>query len=367
MKKYNPENERIKHWYIGYLREAKRQSEASLDAVAKALSRFETFTTYRGFKDFHINQAVAFKRSLAADQVNRRTGEPLSKATLYATLNAVRNFFHWLAGQPGFKSRLSYSDADYFNLSEKETRIATAHRERPVPTLEQIKCVLRTMPANSEIERRDRALVAFTILTGMRDRAIASLKLKHIDLREGLVEQDSRDVMTKASKTFTTWFFPVGDEPHRLVVDWVEYLRKEKLWGLNDPLFPRTKVEQNANREFAVAGLEREHWSSAAPIRAIFAAAFVSAGLPYYHPHSFRKTLVRLGENICRTPEEFKAWSQNLGHEHVLTTFTSYGGVSRHRQAEIMRDLRNPQKSTEAEDRLRKITEDVYRAQGRAT
>src|SRR5438046_2542042 len=38
-------------------------------------------------------------------------------------------------------------------------------------------------------------------------------------------------------------------------------------------------------------------------------------------------------------PEEYKAWSQNLGHENVLTTFSSYGDVARHRQAEIIRSL----------------------------
>src|SRR5207248_10320082 len=37
--------------------------------------------------------------------------------------------------------------------------------------------------------------------------------------------------------------------------------------------------------------------------------------------------------------EEYKAWSQNLGHENVLTTFSSYGDVARHRQAEIIRSL----------------------------
>jgi hypothetical protein len=26
---------------------------------------------------------------------------------------------------------------------------------------------------------------------------------------------------------------------------------------------------------------------------------------------------------MCRTPEELKAWSQNLGHEDVMTTFRS--------------------------------------------
>src|ERR1017187_7521573 len=61
--------------------------------------------------------------------------------------------------------------------------------------------------------------------------------------------------------------------------------------------------------------------------------------LPYFNRHSFRKTLVALGERCCQTPEEFKAWSQNLGHEDVLTTFYSYGAVRSSRQAEIIRDL----------------------------
>ena len=38
----------------------------------------------------------------------------------------------------GYKSRISYSDAEYFNLSTKETRIAKATRPARVPTLEQI-------------------------------------------------------------------------------------------------------------------------------------------------------------------------------------------------------------------------------------
>ena len=38
------------------------------------------------------------------------------------------------------------------------------------------------------------------------------------------------------------WFFPVGGDIRQIVVDWVNYLRQEKLWGLDDPLFPATKV-----------------------------------------------------------------------------------------------------------------------------
>ena len=83
-----------------------------------------------------FEQAVAFKRYLA-EQTGQRSGEKLSKATLHATLTQLKQFFFWLADQPGYKARLQYSDADYFNLSEKDTRIATAQQGRKAPTLEQ--------------------------------------------------------------------------------------------------------------------------------------------------------------------------------------------------------------------------------------
>ena len=55
----------------------------------------------------------------------------------------------------------------------------------------------------------------------------------------------------------------------------------------------------------------------------MFRQAFIRAGLAYFNPHSFRDTLVQLGEKLYRTPEEFEAWSKNLGHEQMLTTFRS--------------------------------------------
>jgi integrase len=149
-------------------------------------------------------------------------------------------------------------------------------------------------------------------------------------------------VRTKFSKSFVTAFFPAGDQVRAVVVDWVNYLRQDKLWGLDDPLFPATKIAVGNGLRFEVAGLDRKHWSSAGPIRTIFKQAFASVGLPYFNPHSFRKTLALLGGQGCRTPEEYKAWSQNLGHEHVLTTFCSYGDVSCHRQSEIMRSFASP-------------------------
>jgi hypothetical protein len=130
------------------------------------------------------------------------------------------------------------------------------------------------------------------------------MKLKHVDLIARYVDQDARDVKTKFSKTFNTYFFPVGDEAFRIVEAWVSYLREERLWGNDDPLFPATRISLGATRQFEVSGLDRAHWNSASPIRSIFRDAFVGAGLQYFNPHSFRNTLVQLGQDLCKSPED---------------------------------------------------------------
>ena len=358
MKKHNPENERIKRQYLIFLKEAKRQNEASIDAAAKALSRFETYTKLKSFKAFHFEQAVGFKKHLAK-QDNLQTGKKLSKATMNSTLRQLKGFFQWLAMQTGYKSRINYTETEYFNLSEKDTRVATARRQKPVPTIEQVKHVISTMPVKTEIEKRNRCLIAFTLLTGARDSATASLKLKHIDLGTESIFQDAREVNTKFSKTFTTYFFPVGDEIRQIVIDWVNYLKHDLLYGNDDPLFPKTNVVQGESRIFEPSGFKRENWQTASSIRKIFKDAFVGAGLAYFNPHSFRDTLVRLSQTMCQSPEEFKAWSQNLGHESVLTTFYSYGEVQPQRQAEIIYQLKAPSEKTglNADD----IVEAVFR------
>jgi len=338
MRKHNENNERVKRAYFDYLKEAQRYGEASVDAAAAAISRFEQHTRHRDFKTFHHQQAIAFKRHLA-DQTNRRGDGKLSKSTIRSTLAALRKFFEWLAREPGFRSRLTISDADYFNPSDRDSRIALAQRPRPVPTLEQVIHVLRQMPSATSVQQRDRALIAFIALTACRDGATATLKLKHIDLIAGRLFQDAREVNTKNGKTITTYFFPVGDLPLQLLTEWISDLRTVHLWGPDDPLFPATEIGVGEQGLFQPTGLKRSHWQNAGPIRRIFKTAFEQAGLSYFHPHSFRHMLARHGQELCQTPEEFKAWSQNLGHENVLTTFTSYGKIEEHRQGEVIKAL----------------------------
>jgi integrase len=340
MRKYCPENEKKKRDYAFFLEAANGKQSGTIDAALRALERFEISTKWKPFCKFHVEQARSFRARLREE--TGASGKPLSAATIATTLKHLRDFFLWLSREPGFRKAINPNDANYFTPSEQDLRIASARQEKRVATLEEIKHVLALMPAESAIAKRNRALVAFAILTGARDGALASFRLKHVDIAAQTVFQDGREVHTKGRKTFTTVFFPVGPEPLKIVADYIDMLVDELRFDQDDPLFPATRIGHGANRNFVAEGLSREPWRSGAPIRRIFCASFAAAGLVYANPHTFRDTITRLGERLCRTPEEWKAWSQNFGHESEATTFVGYGQVPQHRQAEILRALAKP-------------------------
>lgn len=337
-RKFTEENERIKRQYLQFLREAKRSDMATVDKAAEAILRFERSTGFKPFKLFRIEQAVTFKRQLS-NAKNERTGATLSKATVDSTLRAVKAFVLWLAGQPGYKSRIAYADAEYFNLNAKDARVAHAERDTPYPSPEQCFHAFAHMPSATPQQCRDKAIFAALMLTGARDGALASLRLKHIDLLQGCIYQDARDVKTKFAKTFTTWFFPVDAAYLQCFGDWIDYLRQKQLFGHGDPLFPKPLMGLK-DGAFACLGLSRDTYGSAARVRAVIKEAFTSAGLRNFGPHSFRKTLGILANEHCKTPEQFKAWSMNLGHENIATTLSAYCPVSTARQGELIRGFR---------------------------
>ncbi|MDP8217298.1 MAG: site-specific integrase [Candidatus Theseobacter exili] len=352
MIKYNAKNERIKREYFEYQREARQKSIATVDNIRKAIDRYEKYTDYKDFKTFNKRQAVGFKKSFSQTK-GVASKDYLSKSTLLSTVRNLKDFFGWVAYQPGYKN-IDIRDIEYLNLSEKDTRIAKSKKQPKVPTIDQIRKVLNCMPYKTDIEKRNRALIAFTILTGVRDGAIASLKIKHIDVEEKIVKQMPDQVKTKFSKTIYTYFFPVGGDIEQIVVDWILYLKKELFFDEEAPLFPRTRLTVSSENCFTASGLEPVHWQSANQIRKIFKVEFINAGLSYYSPHCFRNTITRLGERLCKSAEDFKAWSQNLGHESPSTTFTSYGYIETHTQGKIIKEIGTSEKKS-TDEKLEEI------------
>ena len=340
MAKHNPANERIKRRYFAYLTGAHGRDQTTVDAVAKSLARFEDYTRAREFAKFRLEQAAGFRVKLSEER-NARTGAQLSKATMLSTLRDLRAFFFWLADQPGFKSRIQHSDADYFSLSDKDVAIAQARREKVVPSVAQVEHTLRSMPVATVLVRRDRALIAFAAITGARVDALASFRLGHVNLAGGYVEHDARTVRTKFGKTFRTFFMPVCETALDIVTDWIGELERDHLWGPADPLFPATKMGLGEGGGFVAQGLARHGWATTSPIRDIFKRAFARADLPYFNPHSFRDMLVRHAMQMNLPTRTLKSWSQNLGHTDLLTTLTSYGNVPVHEQGELIRAVKS--------------------------
>ncbi|WP_426527865.1 hypothetical protein [Bradyrhizobium sp. McL0615] len=131
----------------------------------------------------------------------------------------------------------------------------------------------------------------------------------------------TRAKLDEEQQTTANQFFGVGGSAERIVVDWIAELRRDHLWGNDDPLFPATAIGRNSNRQLAAVGLARAHWATADAVQKIFKQLFGSVGLHGFNPHSFRHALAALGERTCQNPGQFKAWSQNLGHEGAYDVF----------------------------------------------
>jgi integrase/recombinase XerD len=334
----NPKNDRVKRDYLIYLKDARQRSPATVEQVRHAIDRLEAYIGFKDFATFNKDQALSFKRALVTSKA-QRSGKPISTATAHHVLQALKEFLAWLHGRPGYGRRIDPAHIAYLNLTTKDERIAHVSSPKSYASLEQYRAALFNMPNTTDVDRRDQAVMALLLLTGMRDAAAVSLKLKHISIERGHVFQDPRDVKTKFSKAIETFFFPVGDDVVAIIREWIRYLTTECLFSPRDPLFPKTLVRPDEQCSFVAQGLSRMHWANAAPVRAIFKAAFARAGLPYFKPHTVRDTLTQLAYKLQLSPEQLKAWSQNMGHSNVLTTLEGYGHVSTERQAEILAQL----------------------------
>jgi integrase len=339
MPKRNSDNLRIKRKYLVWLKDARGLSDATVAKAAASISTYEAFLDGKDFRGFHPERARAFKRHLTKTRSQTR-GKPLSSGTINGILRDLTAFLNWLADQPGYKSKIQRADIAYLSSDRKSETARRTSCWKPHPSPAQVRALLSRMPDGTELERRDRALVAFLFLTGSRETAAVSLSLGQIDLEHGLVQFDGRHVDTKFGKSFTTAFYPIGGPAEQILRDWVQELRHEHHFSSTDPLFPRTKVGSGPDRRFTVLGIDRAPWSTASSAARIFKDAFRNAGLPPFSPHRVRDTLADLAREHCRTPEDYKAWSQNMGHEDVMTTFRSYGSVAPGRQVELMSRFR---------------------------
>src|SRR5262245_10042714 len=104
MKSHSDSNERTKRHYIHHLRHKLGLGDVTVDQFSKAIHRFETYTKFTDFEDFHHEQVIGFKQHLQ-EQRGVRSGKPLSKppSTRRSTLSRLSSYGspHSRASNPG--------------------------------------------------------------------------------------------------------------------------------------------------------------------------------------------------------------------------------------------------------------------------
>jgi integrase len=340
MVELNAKNERLKITYAAHMEEYDGLAQSTIYGRIAALCRYEGATGFADFTSFSKALALGFKSALLETK--------LVSATKLSTMNQVKAFFQWMANEGHLKTVAQKRAIALLRLSKKDTRAGQASRPKKYASIAEFKQVIASMPNTTPIERRNRALIAFTALSGARDGAIITMRLKHIDFDKREIMQHPDEVDTKNSKMIVTWFFTVGEEIETAVQDYVSYLREELGYGDDDPLFPKTRMRQDENDRFIWEGLTKAHWANAGPVRKIFKDAFRAAGFKYRSPHRIRNTLMAQAFDLGLSGRELKAWSQNLGHEHLLTSLNSYAKLSHEEQRQAILGIGE---KTDAQDR----------------
>lgn len=333
--KSNYENEKLKRRYRKYLLGPQGMAESTVVTIERALSQYEKLFSGEEFSRFNQRRAVEFKRHLEKLAWESRK---LSGNSAYHNLRQLKQFFSWLADQPGFKKKISHDAVSYLTLDNHKTQEVLSPKEQKSPSLDYVVRLVASIKPETEIARRDRALIAFLLLSGMRDFAVATLPIGCFDPQSLTVHQDPRrGVRTKYAKTIVTRLMIFDQNLIEPIIDWHRYLVTERLFPNTAPFFPKSKVEQITGRmSYVCTGVSDQFWKNGNAIRDILKKRSAEAELDYFKPHSFRHAAVLLGMQRCATPEEFKAVSQNIGHSHVMTTLQTYGNLPADRLRHVM-------------------------------
>jgi len=335
------QNERVIFKFQEHLRvKNKGYSEATINRVIRSIRYYQEFTKNTDFRNFNSTKALKFSQFLKSET---DYGKSLSLSTIDSYLRDLRMFFSWLSEQPGYKSKIIKTDIEHFGLSRRELNISNNEKPKVIPSLDYAHQLTGFIEIKTEVDMRDQALIAFTILTGMRDHAIITLPLGCIDEDNLIIRQDpDLGVHTKFGKYILSLIFKFDDKLVSYVLDWIKFLR-EKGFNDNDPVFPKALRKQDSNNlSFGLADkVSNKFLTDTGIIRSIFKIRAETANLKYYPPHSFRHLHDQLVLKYCKNGEQIKAASQHLGHKSPSTTISVYGKYAPNQLVEILKDINN--------------------------
>lgn len=340
----NSANLILRYEYQLYLKEVFGFATKTILATLRHITQFDDRLQHADYKNVHRDDVIAYKAKIEA-KLSTMDQEQRSASTIVHSLINLKKFFQWLE----LKTDVKLSSAglgEYFSPSRELGALASVSTtERFIPSLEQLRELITAMPHDSFVQRRDRAILAFLTLSGVRISALLSLQVQHIDVEKRTIFQDARIVHTKNTKTMRTKWFPVGDNIEAIIKDWITELTTHG-GRSTDPLFPRAMdpIRRLYEKSYTAPLMDQ------GTVRLIIKRACKAIGIPSFNPHAIRTTLALYGQELCRTPKQIKAWSQNLGHENVATTDNYYAKLDVNEQFNVLDSLRITSASVEMQN-----------------
>ena len=335
-------NDRIVHdWQFL----ARSNSKNTISAHLVSIRDFERFLDGMPFKKVTPKTIAKYRDHLLRLLSVPKDQGGLSNSTVRHRVSHLRLFFVWLRGQDGYR-RLSSNIPDYFALPRSVSAKPLSDDPKDYPTIDDAWLMVEKMPTTSITQRRDQAEVAFAFTSGFRAATLTALRFKHVDFERRQVFQNATEVPAKNGRSYCAAWFPKTEKFQTVFLAWAKELQ-ELGFGDNDALFPAIKYL--VKKEVGASDIQPLKTSK--PLRAAFASASQQIGR-FFTPHSARHCLKALGVKICRTHEQRKAWSMNLGHPDEQITERYYGKMPPSRSRELIAELNSEKGFTDEENEI---------------
>lgn len=321
---YNFENVNIIREYFVRLKEGKGYAQVTSESKLRDVIEFDLYLNGQDYRRLTKEIAIEYKKFL---REKKWQGNPIGLKTVSQKLSSIVEFYNWLRIQPRYKSRVDGSAIEYFSLSLGERNaLKTQVNLRDIPSLDDILNLIKSIKGNSEIEMRDRALIAFILMSGIRVGSITTLKLADFDIHKLRVTLNPlKGAKTKNKKAFRVGLTVFHDELLNQFIKWVNHLTDIKKFTPEMPLFPMAAIEQSGDSlSYIAENVKAEPWKSTGSINIILKKRSDEAGLPYFNPHSYRSTIIQICKSLNLTIEEMSAISQNLGQNDLHIAEVSY-------------------------------------------
>ena len=340
---YNAANEAIKYQYLEHIEHTQDGKDPkTIKQFASAICEFELANGFQDFRKYNLDWAITFKDHLN-DKRNKQTGQHISKSYLLHYVSHVRNFLLWIQANVKDYAKIKKTDIDYMHVRKNEKSQARATNLPESHSIKDILATIRKMPEETDIERRNKAMVSLLVLTCPRISSLQEARIERIkyleDYESWVFLQDPRLQVVKGSQNITSFFIGQVDDIIANVTNWKAHLEAKGRKG-KDYLFP--KIMPSFNKSGApVMEVGRDYIQSQTIIRGIVKQAFEANGLKYIKPHNFRHSLSRhVRKSNCNVTDTLIALAENMGQKNGYSTLViSYAGDPLEERAKIMKAI----------------------------